>query len=59
MFVVTPMYALPLALIYLILWFRISGVRAGAKISYGMAAMWNCCAVCASMAISSNGRCSS
>jgi uncharacterized protein len=35
MFVVTPMYALPLAVIYLILWFRISGVRAGAKISYG------------------------
>jgi uncharacterized protein len=34
-FVVTPMYALPLALIYLILWFRISGVRAATKTSYG------------------------
>jgi uncharacterized protein len=34
-FVVTPMYALPLALIFLILWFRISGVRAATKISYG------------------------
>jgi uncharacterized protein len=35
MFVVTPIYALPLALIYLILWFRISSVRAATKISYG------------------------
>jgi uncharacterized protein len=35
MFVVTPMYALPLAVIFLILWFRISGVRAGTKISFG------------------------
>jgi uncharacterized protein len=34
-FVVTPMYALPLALIYLVLWFRISGVRAATKTSYG------------------------
>jgi uncharacterized protein len=34
-FVVTPMYALPLALIFLILWFRISGVRSATKISFG------------------------
>ncbi len=34
-FAVTPIYALPLALIYLILWFRISGVRANTKISFG------------------------
>jgi uncharacterized protein len=35
MFVVTPLYALPLAAIFLILWFRISGVRAATKTSYG------------------------
>jgi uncharacterized protein len=35
MFLTTALYALPLALIYLVLWFRISGVRAAAKISYG------------------------
>ena len=35
MFVVTPMYALPLAAIFLILWFRISGLRAATKISFG------------------------
>jgi uncharacterized protein len=35
MFVVTPIYALPLALIFLILWFRISAVRAATKTSYG------------------------
>ena len=34
-FVVTPLYALPLAVIFLILWFRISGVRAATKISFG------------------------
>ena len=34
-FVVTPMYALPLAVIFLILWFRISGLRAATKISFG------------------------
>ena len=34
-FSVTPLYALPLALIFLVLWFRISGVRAATKISYG------------------------
>jgi uncharacterized membrane protein YecN with MAPEG domain len=35
LFTVTPLYALPLAAIFLILWFRISGVRAATKISYG------------------------
>lgn len=34
-FVVTPMYALPLAVIFLILWFRVSAVRGGSKISFG------------------------
>ena len=34
-FVVTPMYALPLAVIFLILWFRVSAVRGRAKISFG------------------------
>jgi uncharacterized membrane protein YecN with MAPEG domain len=34
-FTVTPIYALPLALIYLILWVRISAIRAGTKISFG------------------------
>ena len=34
-FVVTPIYALPLAVIFLILWFRISGLRAATKISFG------------------------
>ncbi len=34
-FTVTPIYALPLALIYLVLWFRISGLRATHKISFG------------------------
>ena len=34
-FLVTPMYALPLAVIFLILWFRISGLRAATKISFG------------------------
>jgi uncharacterized protein len=35
LFEVTPLYALPLALIYLVLWFRISGIRANEKISFG------------------------
>jgi len=35
LFTVTPLYALPLAVIFLILWFRISGLRAATKISYG------------------------
>ena len=34
-FVVTPMYALPLAIIFLILWFRVSAVRGREKISFG------------------------
>ena len=34
-FVTTPLYALPLALIYLILWFRVSSVRSATKISFG------------------------
>lgn len=34
-FAVTPLYALPLALIFLILWFRVSGVRSATKISFG------------------------
>ena len=34
-FAVTPIYALPLALIYLVLWFRVTTVRSAAKISFG------------------------
>ncbi len=34
-FSVTPLYALPLALIYLILWVRISAVRSKTSISFG------------------------
>jgi uncharacterized membrane protein YecN with MAPEG domain len=34
-FDVTPLYALPLAAIYLILWFRVSGYRARTKVSFG------------------------
>jgi uncharacterized protein len=34
-FAITPLYALPLALIFLVLWFRISGLRAATKTSYG------------------------
>jgi uncharacterized membrane protein YecN with MAPEG domain len=34
-FEVTPLYALPVAAIYLILWFRVSSVRSEAKISFG------------------------
>jgi uncharacterized membrane protein YecN with MAPEG domain len=34
-FTVTPLYALPLALIYLIHWVRISAIRVGTKISFG------------------------
>lgn len=34
-FAVTPIYALPLALIFLILWFRVSAVRGKEKVSFG------------------------
>lgn len=34
-FVVTSLYALPLAVIYLILWFRVSSVRSAAGVSFG------------------------
>jgi uncharacterized membrane protein YecN with MAPEG domain len=34
-FEVTPLYALPVAAIYLILWFRVSSVRSDAKVSFG------------------------
>ena len=35
MFTVTPLYALPLAMIFLILWFRVSSVRGTQGISIG------------------------
>ncbi len=35
LFSVTPLYALPVALIYLILWFRVSGLRAATRTSFG------------------------
>ncbi len=35
MFTVTPLYALPLAVIFLVLWFRVSGVRSATGISFG------------------------
>jgi len=34
-FAVTPLYALPVAAIYLILWFRVSAVRSATNISFG------------------------
>jgi hypothetical protein len=34
-FAVTPLYALPLAAIYLVLWFRVSAVRGAAGVSFG------------------------
>ncbi len=34
-FTVTPLYALPLAAIYLVLWFRTSGMRSGLNLSIG------------------------
>lgn len=34
-FSVTPLYALPVAAIYLILWFRVSGLRSATGISFG------------------------
>ncbi len=34
-FTVTPLYALPLAAIYLTLWFRVSAVRGATGISFG------------------------
>lgn len=34
-FEVTPLYALPLAAIYLVLWFRVSSVRSAAGVSFG------------------------
>jgi uncharacterized membrane protein YecN with MAPEG domain len=34
-FETTPLYALPVAAIYLILWFRVSGVRGANNISFG------------------------
>jgi uncharacterized protein len=34
-FAVTPIYALPIAAIYLILWFRVSGMRSATGTSFG------------------------
>ena len=34
-FAITPLYALPVAAIYLILWFRVSSQRGASKISFG------------------------
>ena len=34
-FSVTPLYALPVAAIYLLLWFRVSSIRSEAKVSFG------------------------
>lgn len=34
-FAVTPLYALPVAAIYLALWFRVSSVRSSAGVSFG------------------------
>ena len=35
LFTVTPLYALPLALIYLVLWFRVTSYRGNNKLSIG------------------------
>ncbi|MCC5973598.1 MAG: MAPEG family protein [Rubellimicrobium sp.] len=34
-FETTPLYALPVAAIYLVLWFRVSSVRSGTGVSFG------------------------
>jgi len=34
-FAVTPLYALPVAVVYLVLWFRVSSVRSSAGVSFG------------------------
>jgi len=34
-FAVTPLYALPLAAIYLVLWFRVSSMRGAMNLSFG------------------------
>ena len=34
-FTITPLYALPVAAIYLLLWFRVSSVRSAAGVSFG------------------------
>lgn len=34
-FSITPLYALPVAALYLVLWFRVSSVRAATGISFG------------------------
>jgi uncharacterized membrane protein YecN with MAPEG domain len=34
-FEITPLYALPVAAIYLVLWFRVSSVRSETKVSFG------------------------
>jgi uncharacterized protein len=34
-FTVTPLYALPIALIYLVLWFRVTSMRSAVGVSYG------------------------
>lgn len=35
MFTITPLYAVPVALIYLVLWFRVSSVRGALNVSFG------------------------
>ena len=35
MFAVTPLYALPLAVIFLVLWFRVTSMRGGLGVSFG------------------------
>lgn len=35
MFTITPLYALPVALIYLVLWFRVSSMRSALNLSFG------------------------
>ena len=34
-FTVTPLYALPLALVFLVLWFRVSSMRGALNLSFG------------------------
>lgn len=34
-FIVTPLYALPLAVVFLTLWFRVSALRSATNISFG------------------------
>ena len=54
-FAVTPLYALPLVVIFLILWFRTTSMRGAMKLSIGDGGSPSCCGAFASMETLSSG----